>query len=291
VNTGKLTLGGNDRLASGASVAVNSTLDLGGYSQTLAGLTGSGVVTNSANTLTLNVASGNNTFAGSIKGDGGFTKSGSGTATLTGVNSYTGATTVNNSSLSLSNSGFLSGTTNVIVGSGSTFLIGASNQVNSAAQLTLSGGTISMGGNGSTRAGSQTLSTLTLTANSVIDFANLSGTSSLTFGSIGGLSSNSTLSIYNWNGTTVWGTPSQTGGAGQYTQLYDLSSLSTTELSYISFYSGSGTGFLGTGTFSGNEIVPVPEPAVVIAAMMLIGWLAASHRTTLLALLRRRVRS
>jgi autotransporter-associated beta strand protein len=516
VNTGKFTLGGNDRLASGASVAVNSTLDLGGYSQTLAGLTGSGVVTNSANTLTLNVASGNNTFAGSIKGNGGFTKSGSGTATLTGVNSYTGTTTVNagtlaingsnalsgsvamsggsllnyfgdrdmtlansitvalgstgtinntsgslltlsgnltkqgsvlqfaggsynvtgtitgtsvggyfNSDLVLTNArmtlssaanyygptkllggssliagvdnalpsstvlylgqvgesssltnsynlngysqtlggltsagnginavyndsatqsllnlagastfagsingnialsmsggtmnltgsntytgattftgsgtalnlgttGSLSATTNVVVSSGTTFLLGANNQVNSAARLTLSGGTISMGGNGSTRAGSQTFSTLTLTANSVIDFANLSGTSSLTFGSIGGLSSNSTLSIYNWNGTTVWGTLSQTGGAGQYTHLYDLSSLSTTELSYISFYSGSGTGFLGTGTFSGNEIVPVPEPAVVIAAMMLIGWLAASHRATLLALLRRRVRS
>jgi hypothetical protein len=167
-------------------------------------------------------------------------------------------------------------------------LIGASNQVNSAAQLTLSGGTISMGGNGSTRAGSQTLSTLTLTANSVIDFANLSGNSTLSFSSF--VMNGNILSIYNWSGYNAENQLSPTQ-IGTYTRLLSGTALSQEDLNNINFYSGSGEGFLGSGFYTGSEIVPVPEPAVVIAAMLLIGWLAASHRATLLALLRRRMRS
>jgi hypothetical protein len=45
---------------------------------------------------------------------------------------------------------------------------------------------------------------------------------------------------------------------------------------------------MGVGSFSGTQIVPVPEPSVVIAACMLLGWLLVANRGTLLALLRRR---
>jgi len=139
--------------------------------------------------------------------------------------------------------------------------------VNAASALTLAGGTLSMGAGG-TRAASQTFASLTLTGNSVIDFANLSGVSSLTFGSINGLTSNS-LAIWNWNGLG-----STTGGDGQYTHLFDSNgTLSSAELANISFYSGSGSGFMGTGSFSTtgnlNEIVPVPEPEVFVAALLL----------------------
>ena len=127
-------------------------------------------------------------------------------------------------------------------------------------------------GAGATRAPAQSFNTLTLTANSVIDFANLSGTSSLTFDSISGLSSY-TLSIYDWNGTTQYGTTSTTGGVGQTTKLIDLSSLSASQLANISFYSGYDTGFLGTGIFSGNQIIPVPEPSLLLSALFLLGWL------------------
>jgi len=102
VTTGTFSLGGNERLASGASVAVNSTLDLGGFSQTLGGLTGSGNVTNSiGGSLTLNVGSGNNNFAGSITGAGGLTKSGAGAVTLNGAQTFTGKTTVSAGTLIL----------------------------------------------------------------------------------------------------------------------------------------------------------------------------------------------
>jgi hypothetical protein len=107
----------------------------------------------------------------------------------------------------------------------------------------------------------------------VIDFANLTGDSSLTFSSIVGLSANS-LSIWNWS-----------SAEGNATHLYDTSNgLSSEELANISFYHGSGTGFLGTGSLSGSEIVPnaeivsVPEPSVVMTGLLLLVMLAYGFR-------------
>ena len=66
-------------------------------------------------------------------------------------------------------------------------------------------------------------------------------------------------------------------GGGTKTSLIDfagLGSLNATELSHISFYGTNGS-FLGTATFDGShvQLVPVPEPAVVIAGGLLLGWL------------------
>jgi hypothetical protein len=219
---------------------------------------------------------------------------------LTGLNSYTGATTINGgSTIDLGGGGRLTATSNVIVSGGSTLLLGGNrveNPVYTQASVQLGGkgnssvATLSMGGLGATsRTRSQSFTTLTLTGNSVIDFANLTGTSDLTFSSINGLGTY-TLSIYNWNGTNRWGTTSETGGVGQYTHLFDSSKgLGNNDLANISFYSGgAGSTFLGNGFYSGTEIVPVPEPGVVIAACMLLGWLLVANRGTLVSVLRRR---
>jgi hypothetical protein len=205
---------------------------------------------------------------------------------LSGISDYLGATTIDgSSSLNLGTSGSLIGTSNVIVSAGSTLLLGANNQVNSAARLTLSGGTISMGANGATRAGSQSFNSLTLTGNSVIDFANLAGNSSLSFGEF--VMNGNSLSIHNWSGTTLAGIQSDTQ-IGTTTRLFAASGLSQSDLNNISFYSGSGTGFLGNALWTGGEIVPVPEPGVVIVACMLLGWLLVANRGTILTLVRRR---
>jgi len=177
---------------------------------------------------------------------------------LTGVNNYTGQTTVsgNGTKLNLGTTGSLTGTSNVIVSAGSTFLLGASNQVTSAAKLTLDGGTISMGGNGSSPCGSQTFSTLTLTGDSIIDFANLNGNSALRFGQFD--MKGNKLSIWNWSGQPLWGSASPTQ-QGTTTQLLSTAGLSQSDLDNISFFSGDGTGFLGNGFWNNgtNEIVPV----------------------------------
>ena len=107
INFGTLTLGGNNRLATGASVSLGAgtTLGLGANSQQLAGLTGSGSVTTSASgSLNLNITSGSNTYAGSISGGGALTKSGNGTLFLSGSNSFTGTTSVSGGTLRVNGS-------------------------------------------------------------------------------------------------------------------------------------------------------------------------------------------
>ena len=302
-----LTMGTNNALPTntvvylgGSSDASDNALNLAGYSIQIAGLSSSGTGLNSvlnsggsASTLTI-LSSSNNTFAGNIGGTSSNNNinlivSGS-SQTLTGTNPYTGTTLVtNNGTLNLTGGGKLSGTTSVTIASGSSLLLGntgATNSVNAAATVTLGGGTLSMGGSGGgTRTASQNFGTLTLTANSVIDFANLGGNSKLTFNGIN--MGTYTLTIYNWSGTNQWGTQSQTQ-LGTTTQLFDTGGF-TGSLSNISFWSGGvGSTFLGNGVFNGQEIVPVPEPSVVISGVLLLGFLIFANRGTLIALARRR---
>jgi hypothetical protein len=290
INSGSMTTSSANRLFSNATVAISNgaTLNLGGFNQTLAGLAGSGRVTNSAGTLTLNAGSGTASFAGSITGSGNILKSGSFTQMLTGISAYSGSTTVAGGSLSLGTSGSLTQTASITVTNGATLLLGSSsaNSINTNAALNLGGGTLSIGGAGvgANRAGDQTFALLTLTANSSIDFAALTGTSSLYFSTISGLSTY-TLSIFNWNGTNLYGQSSATGGANQFTRLYAATDGSfDSALGNIRFYSGSTTSstFMGEGSFSGpssggfTQIVPVPEPSVVIAAFLLLAFLILS---------------
>ena len=220
------------------------------------------------------------------------TKSGASALSLTGANTYSGSTTVNGGSLSLGTTGSLA-STNLSVTGGSTLLLGASSQLASGAALSMNNGTLSMGGGSSTRAAVNSINSLTLTGNSTIDFSSLSGNSSLTFQSINlnGFS----LSVLNWNGTNLWGNNSSVDGA--LTKLYTGSILGGNMLngafSNINFYSGSsiGSGFMGNGSWSGggiSEIVPVPEPGVILAALMLVGWLIFSQRALLVRLIARR---
>jgi hypothetical protein len=119
----------------------------------------------------------------------------------------------------------------------------------------------------------QSFSNLTLTANSVIDFSSLSGASAITFTGAGNGLGGFHLSIWDYvagNSTTQIFFSLGSGGSG----------LTSGDLSNISFYSGAGTGLLGTAAaFSGNQIVAVPEPAVVLTGMLLLGWLMVSYRS------------
>lgn len=269
-STSILTIGGE-----GESASLVNRFNLNGYSQTLGGLfsgTGSfNELLNSAGTASTLTIGGNSFFGGSINGNLALNAA-SGTANLFGSNSYTGATSVGSGAqINLTNSGSLTGTTSISL-TGGTLLLGAANQVKSGIAVNMSAGsTLSLGGNGSSRASSQTFGTLTLTGNSTIDFANLTGTSSLTFGSI---ELNSfTLTVLNWSGITPVGLVS----AGAPTQLVNTSgSLASGSLSQINFFGTSGQ-FLGIGEFSGSEIVPVPEPSVVLAAILLMGFFITTH--------------
>ena len=85
------------------TLAAGTALDLNGGSQKVASLTGGGTVTNRSSTpATLTVHNANaTTFAGAFEGALTVTKRGAGTLTLSGINTHTGATQVEEGTLQL----------------------------------------------------------------------------------------------------------------------------------------------------------------------------------------------
>ena len=58
----------------------------------------------------------------------------------------------------------------------------------------------------------------------------------------------------------------------------DSSGLTAAQLSQIEFYSGVGTGDLGSASILANgEIVPVPEPATCLAGLLIVGTVGFSQ--------------
>ncbi len=152
LSSGTFTLGGSEVIHNVTDVTINSpaVLDLGGFSESIDELAGSGTVTNSglgAVTLTVGANDGSATFDGVIEdgsGTVGLTKIDTGTLTLTGANTYTGATMVNDGELSVdgsvANSSVTVSGSAVLSGSGS---IGGSVTLSSGSTATLSPGSAS----------------------------------------------------------------------------------------------------------------------------------------------------
>jgi fibronectin-binding autotransporter adhesin len=90
-----LKLTGTGSIAQSADPLVNGTFDISGTTSgaSVISLSGSGIVTLGAQTLTLTGAQ--DTFSGVIQGAGGGFTVAAGTEVLTGTNTYTGATTIN----------------------------------------------------------------------------------------------------------------------------------------------------------------------------------------------------
>ena len=98
VTAGTLMNLAGDQIDDGATVTVNDTWDMNSNAETVAALNGSGSIVNDDSVLTVS-GTVDSSFSGTIDGYGGLTKSGSATLTLSGANSYVGATTVASGSL------------------------------------------------------------------------------------------------------------------------------------------------------------------------------------------------
>jgi autotransporter-associated beta strand protein len=107
----RITGTGGDQIYDGATLTLASggTFDLNGNGETIANLAGTGgVVDNTAagTSATVTVGNSTSTFGGSLQNSGNgatlaLVKSGTGTLTLSGVNSYTGGTTISNGTIAL----------------------------------------------------------------------------------------------------------------------------------------------------------------------------------------------
>jgi autotransporter-associated beta strand protein len=230
VNNGmlKLAAGGTNTIFFNNGLQVNNggTLDLNGGVQFAGSLNsqgaavstdiGGGTIANSgANRATLltNLSAAAN-FGGQITGNIAYVKTGAFAETLTGANSYTGPTIVQQNTLSLADRGTLANTSAIELNYGSltldnTRLYDNANRINDAAPITLRGGTIALSGRSQT-ASSETLGALSLAQGSSNLTATAGGTgvnsTDLTFASVA-QSSNATVNINTANG--------QLGSAGR----------------------------------------------------------------------------
>lgn len=103
----RIVLGAANQIPNGAgkgNVVNDGTLDLNGFSETINGLSGAGVVQANGGILTVGDNDASSTFDGILQdkvGSLALTKIGNGTLTLAGANTYTGDTTVSGGTLAL----------------------------------------------------------------------------------------------------------------------------------------------------------------------------------------------
>ena len=258
-DAGTVTVSGTVETRYGMRVEAAYTISSGTVSLAGANATANTIEVTTGNTATVSAA---------LSGSNGLTKSGAGTLALSGNNSaLTGAVAVTGGTLAASSANALGGATSVTVSSGGSLLVTEDNAINNSAAINLAGGTLAMSGTTN-----DTVGALTLSANSVIDFGTFVGNVYFADSSAVSWTANAILSIWNWNGTSQYGT---SYGAGDRHIFFgnNASGLSSNQLAQISFYSDSGSSFIGSGWInSSGEIGAVPEPqAIVTAAALLLG--------------------
>src|SRR5215813_11579215 len=155
VNAGTLQAGAVNAFSSASAftVASGATLDLAGFDQTVGSLAGAGNVTLGSATLTTNGDGSDTAFSGTISGSGGLVKVGEGTLTLSGNNSYTGGTLLNEGTLAVGSSTAL-GTGTLTLADGTTLQAAADGLALASAMRLLGDTTVDTQSNTLTLSGS-----------------------------------------------------------------------------------------------------------------------------------------
>lgn len=201
--------------------------------------------------------SGGITISSSISGPGrALTKAGSGSGvfTLSASNNFSGATTVSSGTMRLDSAtgGALGSTASVAVSSGATLLISQGNQVNDAASISLSGGTIARG------AGvSETFGNLSVTGSGFIDFGT-GATGELKFSTY---APSALLTVYNFlPGNRLVFVGSDLSGSINNASLFSFQG------AFTSTWNSA-----GAGTFT---VTAIPEASTWFAAVLLVAFCA-----------------
>jgi autotransporter-associated beta strand protein len=258
------------------------TFRMNAQSETVGGISstgGAGIIENgTAGTSTLTVNdSASQTFSGIIQdgtaGTLALTKTGAGTLTLSGTNTYTGATNVNAGTL------LINGTaTGAVTVSNSGTTLGGTGTI--SGPVTINSGATILGGTGAVAAGALTLANnLTLNSGSIIGLA------------LGAAGAHSTLA--------------RTAGTWSFqsNQIFTFIDLAATIGTYDNIITGlasdpvtinwtiTNPGFVGTFTFDGANIdltlTVIPEPGTWFAAALVFAALVYTQRRRLTRLLKR----
>lgn len=241
---------------SNATIQVNNNIELAGRARRVEVADGSAAVDA--------ILAGN--ITGSVASD--LMKSGAGTLSLTGTNSYAGSTVIDGGRLIVSGGG-LTATTQINVRN-STLELASANVLNNSADITLENAAlIARGG------GTEIVGTLTIIGDNQLNL--VAAGNAIAFANSSGETWSSTLAILNWTGL------SGGNGANQVFFGSSIAGLTTEQLSKITFVDPNLNGQQLSGVFGATilatgEIVAIPEPSVL---MLLAG-------TPLAALVRRR---
>lgn len=156
IEGGVVRLYASDLLSNSTDVAISSgaTLDLNSYNETIDALSGAGSITLGGGTLTVGGNNGGGTFDGVISESGNIVKTGTGTLQLSGANSYTGTTTVNNGTLrAITNNNVFSANSDFILNGGNLSIYNSTSQnikslasSNSNDNVYLNSGTLTING-------------------------------------------------------------------------------------------------------------------------------------------------
>jgi autotransporter-associated beta strand protein len=151
ISAGRLRLGAANVIPDGSgkgNVSVAGTLDLNGFSETVNGLTGLGMVDNTASSPAVLTVSANSEFGGTLKNTGAnlsLVKTGESDFTLAGNNTYSGGTTINAGRLFIANPGSLTPNGAVQINNGGGLHLDASGAPTYNQVITLaSGGKLAM---------------------------------------------------------------------------------------------------------------------------------------------------
>ena len=282
VTSGTLQLGAAGVIPDASALTVNGTLDMKGFSETVGSLSGIGVVTNTtatAETLTVGGDGTSTTYSGTIIAGSGSTslaKTGAGTLTISGTNTYIGTTTISAGIIKLNNSSALGTTAGITtVSSGASLDL---NGLSVAEPLTLSGTVTNTNATSATNSGAITLTTSAIvnTNNPITLSGIISSTGTLTKTGTGTL----TLSGTNtYNGATTI-----TGGILQIAAAERIANTNAIILNGGTFGTGATTGFsetVGTLALTDNSTIALGTGGhtLTFAASNAVAWTAAKTLT------------
>ena len=138
------------------NVSSSGTLDLNGFNASFSSVASSGAIDLNGATLIVGADGSSSTIGGTIQGNGGLTKIGSGVLTLTGFNAYTGPTFVQGGTLRTAGANVLNSTGDFGLGAGATFELSGFNQsvgsLSGSGSVILGGNTLTVGANNSSSA-------------------------------------------------------------------------------------------------------------------------------------------